>query len=458
MEYIKSKDMCILIRDTLALIDKRIIEHGSRTAYILSRMLACRGGYEQYEIADLAILAILHDFGAYKTDNVHEMMRVELQDPMPHSIYGYLFFRYLSPHPEYARILLYHHLDYNQTKDLEDEYIELARHLNLAEKVEIYHSALENDFSAAMLSKDIGTRYGEESFRLLEEAVRQYDIIAKLTDGSYAQELDGILDYVLLSDEEKVGYLNMLMYCIGFRSEYAVIDSVTCICVCKEIGKLCGLRDDEQELLYYSALLHDIGMLSVPRKIIQSKEHLEPEQLAVLQKHVLCAREILLGRINQDVVDIVYTHHERLDGSGYPVGKKTGPMTALQRILQIADLITSLTNEWSYDTVRRKDGTLRQIKDEAITLEQNTENEAVIMQSDTKNSAIDALRQATKEKTISVLEEEARAGRLDRRIVDSFIKAYDMIMREVRKESKEILKMHTKLHRQYRLVYHKLKK
>lgn len=458
MEYIKSKNMCILIRDTLALIDKRIIEHGSRTAYILSCMLACRGGYEQYEIADLAILAMLHDFGAYKTDNVHEMMRVELQDPMPHSIYGYLFFKYLSPHPEYARILLYHHLDFNQTKDIGDAYIEIARHLNLAEKVEIYHSALENDFSAGILSKDIGTRYGEESFRLFEEAVQRYNVIAKLTDGSYAEELDHILDYVLLSDEEKVGYLRMLMYCIGFRSEYAVIDSVTCICVCKEIGKLCGLKEEEQELLYYSALLHDIGMLSVPRKIIQSKDHLDKEQLAVLQKHVLCAREILLDRINQDVVDIVYTHHERLDGSGYPVGKKTGPMNNLQRILQVADVITGLTNEWSYDTVKRKDGTLRQIKDEAIKLEHNTENEAVIMQSDTKDDAINALRQATKEKTIRVLEEEAKAGRLDRRIVDSFIKAYDMIMQKVRKESKEILRMHTRLHRQYRLVYHKIKK
>lgn len=458
MEYIKSKDMCILIRDTLALIDKRIIEHGSRTAYILSCMLACQGEYEQYEIADLAILAMLHDFGAYKTDNVHEMMRVELQDPMPHSIYGYLFFRYLSPHPEYARILLYHHLDYNQTLDIEDAYIDLARHLNLAEKVEIYHSALENDFSAALLSKDIGTRYGEDSFRLLEEAVQKYDVIAKLTDGSYAKEFDGILDYILLSDEEKVGYLRMLMYSIGFRSEYAVIDSVTCICVCKEIGKICGLKDEEQELLYYSALLHDIGMLSVPRKIIQSKENLEAEQLAVLQKHVLCAREILLGRINQDVVDIVYTHHERLDGSGYPVGKKTGPMNQLQRILQIADVITSLTNEWSYDTVRRKDGSLRKIRDEAITLQSDTDNETVIMHSDAQDDAINALRQATKEKTINILEDEAKAGRLDRHIVDGFIKAYDMIMLKVRKETQEILRMHTKLHRQYRLVYRKIKK
>lgn len=458
MEYIKSKDMCILIRDTLALIDKRIIEHGSRTAYILSCMLACQGEYEQYEIADLAILAMLHDFGAYKTDNVHEMMRVELQDPMPHSIYGYLFFRYLSPHPEYARILLYHHLDYHQTLDIEDEYIDLARHLNLAEKVEIYHSAMADDFSASMLSKDIGTRYGEDSFRLLEEAIQKYDVIAKLTDGSYAKEFDGVLDYILLSDEEKVGYLRMLMYCIGFRSEYAVIDSVTCICICKEIGKLCGLKDEEQELLYYSALLHDIGMLSVPRKIIQSKDDLKADQLAVLQKHVLCAREILLGRINQDVVDVVYTHHERLDGSGYPVGKKTGPMNMLQRILQVADVVTSLTNEWSYDTVRRKDGSLRKIRDEAITLQQDTENEAVIMHSGTQDGAIDALRQATKEKTIDVLEEEAKAGRLDSHIVDGFIKAYDMIMLKVRKESKEILRMHTKLHRQYRLVSQKIKK
>lgn len=419
MEYIKSKDLCMLIQDTLALIDQKIIEHGRRTAYIFSTMLACQGNYEKYEIADLTILALLHDIGVYKTGGIREMMRVEIKNPMPHSIYGYLFFKYLSPHPEYARILLYHHLDYVQTLDIEDPYIELARHLNLAEKADIYHSALREDFDHRMLEKDAGTRYAWDSFDLLGQAVVQYDILSKLTDGSYVSDLNDTLNYTLLSDQEKNWYLKMLMHCIGFRSEHAVIDSVTCICICDEFGKLWKLSSDERELLYYSALLHDIGMLTVPKNILESRDSLDEEQLAVLRGHVHCAREVLRGKIHQDVVDIVYAHHERLDGSGYPVGKKTGPMSDLQKILQMADTITTLAHERTDHSEKTPEG--------------------------------------IKDKVIGTLEEEVKAGRFDRIMVDRFIRSYDPIMNEVRKRSKNILKMHSRLNTQYRQVYHSLK-
>ncbi len=415
MEYIKSKDLCILIRDTLALIDKKIIDHGSRTAYIFSRMLACEGDYEPYEIADLAILALLHDIGVYKTGNIHDIVRFELMDPMPHSIYGYFFYKYLSPHPEYARILLYHHLDHDQCLDIDDPYIELAWHLSLAEKVEIYHSALGGDFDYTMLRKYAGTRYAPASYKLLGQAVEKYDLITKLTDGSYEKELDGIIDYVLLSDDEKERYLQMLMYCIGFRSEYAVINSVTCICICDEIAKLWGLDDDSRELLYYSALLHDIGMLAVPHSILDAKQDLTEEQTGILHEHVQCARKILLGRIHQDVVDIVYAHHERLDGSGYPVGKKAGPMNDLQKILQLSDTVTNLVNK----TPSRSEEVKAQVTE--------------------------------------TLQQAAAEGKFDKLMVEKFVVCYDAIMDEVRKRSKSILKMHTKLQRQYRLVYDKLK-
>lgn len=416
MEYIKSMDLCMLVRDTLALIDKRITSHGSRTAYIFCSMLTCEGKYERYEIADLAIVALLHDIGVYKTGGVYDLTNVEVKNPMPHSIYGYLFYRYLSPHPEYAKILLYHHLDYEQTLDVDDPYIELAWHLSLAERVDIYHSALGDDFDYTALQKYVGTRYSRRSFELLGQAVERYDAISKLTDDKYMEDLEDILKYVLLSDEEKDGYLKMLMYCIGFRSEYAVIDSATCICVCSEFGKRWRLSSDQQELLYYSALLHDIGMLAVPRNILESKEKLTQEQVATMRRHVQCAREVLLGKIHQDVVDIVYAHHERLDGSGYPVGKKTGPMNDLQKILQMSDTITALTNERPYRPAN------------------------------------------TKDKVIRALLDDAKAGKFDMLMVEKFIESYDVIMDEVRKRSKNILKMHTRLQSQYKKVYDNMKK
>ncbi len=90
MEYIHSKDIFLLMRDTLKLVDRRAMDHGSRVAYYLYKMLECKGGYEKYELADFAFMASMHDIGAYKTDNPKDMLQYELRTSLPHSTYGYL--------------------------------------------------------------------------------------------------------------------------------------------------------------------------------------------------------------------------------------------------------------------------------------------------------------------------------------------------------------------------------
>ena len=88
--------------DTLKMADRRVMEHGSRVAYYLFKMLEHRGGYEKYELADIICLASLHDIGAYKTNNTKDLVGYEYKDPMPHATYGYLIFKHLSPLSDYA--------------------------------------------------------------------------------------------------------------------------------------------------------------------------------------------------------------------------------------------------------------------------------------------------------------------------------------------------------------------
>ena len=70
IEYITSKNLFFLIDDTLKLLDKSLAKHGERVSYIMSKMLECKGGYEKYEIADFMLLTLLHDIGAYKTEDI----------------------------------------------------------------------------------------------------------------------------------------------------------------------------------------------------------------------------------------------------------------------------------------------------------------------------------------------------------------------------------------------------
>ena len=75
MEYIHSKDIFLLMRDTFKLMSRRAMDHGSRVAYYLYKMLECKGGYEKFELADFVFMASLHDIGAYKTDNPRDIDR-----------------------------------------------------------------------------------------------------------------------------------------------------------------------------------------------------------------------------------------------------------------------------------------------------------------------------------------------------------------------------------------------
>ena len=200
IEYITSKNLFYLICETLKLMDESLVNHGMRVSYIMSKMLECKGNYEKYEIADFMLLGVLHDIGAYKTDNVRKQLTYEAKNPMPHSIYGYLFLKYLSPLEEQSKMILYHHVDTVKVQDIDYIYKDEAEILKVAEIMDIWHRAFADKFDYHMIERYVGTKYDEKACKLLYAAIEKYDIFTKLSDGSYRDEFEESIDYVLLSD------------------------------------------------------------------------------------------------------------------------------------------------------------------------------------------------------------------------------------------------------------------
>lgn len=417
MEYIKSKEIFLLMRDTLKLIHPRLMEHGSRVAYMVCKMLEDKGGYEEFELADIVMVATLHDIGAYKTeaDNLNDMLRYESRDSVAHSIYGYLFFKYLSPVRELSKVIMYHHTDYEQLKKIDYPYKELAAYINIAEKMDIYSKAMGDQFDMHMFQKQAGTKLSPEGLEQFYQTAQKHDIFTKIQTEEYQKELDYIVDFMIYNNEDKKKFVEMLMYCYGFRRKSAVVDAVTTICVSGEIADKMLLKNDERELLYYGALIHDLGMLAIPRDIIEAPRKLEPEEIKQVRTHIAIAEKFLRKRMREDVLEIAIAHHERADGSGYPRKLKDYQMNHMQKILQVADTVTGLTNKRNYREPLHK------------------------------------------EQVIAVLNEEVTKNRLNRQIVNTFIRSYDTIMERVQTESAEIMKMYQTLNYQYDQVSKKFK-
>ena len=136
MSVISSKDVYEIIRKTLSIINSKIMNHGEITGYILYKMLECEQQYTEQELVDYTMLGILHDIGLYKEDNVKNVSDFETQNLWPHSIYGFLFLKYLSPMDDKAEIVLYHHLDYCRYGVLQSRYKHIIECLNLADKMD----------------------------------------------------------------------------------------------------------------------------------------------------------------------------------------------------------------------------------------------------------------------------------------------------------------------------------
>lgn len=417
MEYISSKNIFLLLKDTLAMIDERAMNHGMRVAYYVSKMLECKGGYEKFEIADIVILTTFHDIGAYKTNDFSDLLHFEYKDFMPHSVYGYLFMKYLSPLDDLSRVLLYHHVDSRQLELIDYEYKNLSAYIHVADRNDIYSTVLGNKFDTKLLERYRGNQFTDEALSLFYEAEERFHMADRVKSGEYKQDLDEIEDYLIFSNEEKKKYLEMLTFCVGFRSQSFVENEVTCLCIANELGEKIFLDDAQLEILYYGALLHDIGMLAIPSEIIEAPRKLTAEEIRCLRTHVEKAEKVLRANsMNEEVIELVSAHHERGDGSGYPGKLEDKQMSKLQKLLQVADVVTGLCNRRSY----------REAK--------------------------------SKEEITAILLDEAAKGLLNKPIVNIMITFYDDIMEKVKKESEKMMKMYNKLNTNYELVSRQFEK
>jgi diguanylate cyclase (GGDEF)-like protein/putative nucleotidyltransferase with HDIG domain len=116
-----------------------------------------------------------------------------------------------------------------------------------------------------------------------------------------------------------------------------------------EVAKELGVTGTDLEALHAAALLHDIGKLAVPEHIISKPGRLTPEEFEKMKIHTLVGAEILERvRFPYPVVPIVRAHHEKWDGSGYPLGLKGAEIPIGARILSAVDYLDALASDRQY--------------------------------------------------------------------------------------------------------------
>src|ERR1700723_2284267 len=116
-----------------------------------------------------------------------------------------------------------------------------------------------------------------------------------------------------------------------------------------EVAKELKVDREGMEALQAAALLHDIGKLAIPEHIISKPGRLNPEEFEKMKIHPLVGAEILERvQFPYPVVPIVRAHHEKFDGTGYPLGLKGTAIPIGARILAAVDFLDALASDRQY--------------------------------------------------------------------------------------------------------------
>lgn len=115
------------------------------------------------------------------------------------------------------------------------------------------------------------------------------------------------------------------------------------------LGLSLGLSSRELDRLHMSGMLHDIGKIGIPDHILNKPGALSDDEYETMKRHSVMGREIL-GQVGsmKDVTDVIYHHHERMDGLGYPEGLHGEDIPFLARIICIADSYEAMTSNRAY--------------------------------------------------------------------------------------------------------------
>ncbi len=174
-------------------------------------------------------------------------------------------------------------------------------------------------------------RYDNHLEELVEQRTAELDQALASLEDAYRSTLKALTAALETRDSETHGH-----------SERVVTYSL-------RLGRECGLDSSQMKALEFGSLLHDIGKIGVPDAILRKPAKLTEEEWVLMREHPLHGQQILRGiEFLHRASHVVAQHHEKWDGSGYPLGLSGEDIDICARIFAVADAFDAITSDRVY--------------------------------------------------------------------------------------------------------------
>lgn len=185
-----------------------------------------------------------------------------------------------------------------------------------------------------------------KSAQLLEKSLSEY-IVREDEDLNTNKLLKETREIIALSDDP-VHTFRMLRR-VRRYDDLTYIHSLNVAILCHEFANWMHMPEEEQDILTLAGLLHDVGKMGIPGKIIKKAGLLTEEEYELIKQHPQKGYDFLKKHpLDERIMNAALMHHERCDGSGYPQGLKADEIDDFAKIIAIADYYDALTSARVY--------------------------------------------------------------------------------------------------------------
>ena len=199
---------------------------------------------------------------------------------------------------------------------------------------------------------------------LMQKRLMDDKIKLELENNEYRNKLEFLVEKRTLSLQEALnGTISTIAKILESMDPYTAGHEYKVANLSLKIAEKMGLTQDQKECTYFAGYLHDIGKLFIPAEILSKPGKITSSEYTLIKDHVLRGYELIKEiQLPWNIADVILQHHERIDGSGYPMGLKGSEIMVESKILAIADVVEAMASHRPYRPGYSVDQALSELK------------------------------------------------------------------------------------------------
>ncbi len=378
--HVDLRQMIIAIETAVSLVGMNDTNHGKRVGYIASQ-LGHKLGYSEEDIQFSFNLGLLHDCGV-STEQMHSNLvnHFDWNDAHIHCEIGYRLLKDFGPLTDFSIPILYHHTPWAELKklDISTQNARMANLIFLADRIDVLAAThYESDILLARdeIVKSIGSYEGTyfdpvmvTAFRELEKSEAFWIALENRHITRYTWDM-GLVETSQPLSIAQLKQLSLIMaYVVDQKSPFTAQHSVRVADLAKFLANILGLSNEQCEKIEIAGLLHDLGKLHTPDRILEKSGPLNDIERSIMNQHSYETYEILrhIKGLGEIALWAAF-HHEGLNGVGYPFHPSEKDLSIEARIIAVSDIFQALVQDRPYREGMRQEKVLAILEEYAAS-------------------------------------------------------------------------------------------